>query len=165
MERLSVSLPTPAVLRAVHEMPRLRRLRVYGSSQDFCKLNAPVGALAALPDAPATLQWLEVQSPRPALLRFLLPAHRLNLEVLQLDSQGSKRARMSCYHLFSLLEQCDFQALRRLQLKDMLANTFDDNKTHQKEDCARQRNTLRPVLPAAAEVLCSRCDWFDWEDL
>ncbi|XP_052128785.1 uncharacterized protein LOC113206659 isoform X2 [Frankliniella occidentalis] len=159
LERLSVSLPTPAVLRAVHAMPRLRRLRVYGGSQDICKPDAPVGALAALPDAPATLQWLEVQSPRPALLRFLLPAHRLNLEVLRLESQGSARARMSCYHLFSLLEQCDFQALRRLELNDMMANTFDgDDETHRKEDCARQRDTLRPVLPAAAEVLCVQCD-------
>ncbi|KAE8745316.1 hypothetical protein FOCC_FOCC008001 [Frankliniella occidentalis] len=164
VEHLSVSFATTAALRETCAMPRLKRLQVIDCSSDFCdKDDADSNAvpLPPLPGGQARLQWLEVLSPRRALLELLLPAHRLTLEVLQLDScHPSDEYKMTCSKLSAVLKLCDLRALRRLVLINMLPDmhyTYEDH-LRVKDHCSRQRSVLLRVLPAGAEVLCWLCD-------
>ena len=70
-ERLSVDNPSEAHLLAVHAMPRLRRLRVWGDEV----LLAQPPELPALPPGHAGLQWLRVYNLPRATTQSLLRAH------------------------------------------------------------------------------------------
>ncbi|XP_052131812.1 uncharacterized protein LOC127748612, partial [Frankliniella occidentalis] len=103
VEHLSVSMATAAALRETCAMPRLKRLQVIRCSLDFADKDdddaAPGPGAVPLPPLPggqARLQWLQVLAPRRALLELLLPAHRLTLEVLQLDSCSDNYSKMTC---------------------------------------------------------------------
>ncbi|XP_052121335.1 uncharacterized protein LOC113206347 isoform X2 [Frankliniella occidentalis] len=172
VQQLSLSPPTSlTALRAALAMSRLKRLRVGGGINSSMSFHEEVSAAGAslsqgLTDAPARLQWLELIGIPCDLLPLLLPAHRLTLQVLQLEpghktvypSSGPFRARLmkqhvTCNQLLSLLAQCDLRALQKLVLVDALPIDHSSSET-----CARQRGLLRAALPAGARVLCWKCN-------
>ncbi|XP_052131330.1 uncharacterized protein LOC113209672 [Frankliniella occidentalis] len=147
MEQLVVWCPREAHLRAVHAMPRLRRLYVDGDAA----LLAQPPELPALPPGHAGLQWLRVDGLPRATTQSLLRAHGGTLEelVLWVGTAGSREWPDSCGDLHSLLQQSGLRALRRLLLVRW-------SYSHELAACREQRAQVRRVLPGA-EVLCSRC--------
>ncbi|XP_052124729.1 uncharacterized protein LOC113206702 isoform X8 [Frankliniella occidentalis] len=148
LERLRVDYPREAHLRAVHAMPRLRRLDVVGDTD----LLAQPPELPALPPGHAGLQWLRMEDLPRATTQSLLRAHGCTLEELELvvGTAGSRVWPKSCGDLHSLLQQSGLRALRRLVLRR-------DWYRHEPAACREQRAEVRRVLPGA-EVLCSTCD-------
>ncbi|XP_026278689.1 uncharacterized protein LOC113206676 isoform X2 [Frankliniella occidentalis] len=148
LERLSVYHPREAHLRAVHDMPRLRRLAVHCNNA-----AAQLPQLPALPPGHAGLQWLRVCLLPRATTQSLLRAHGGTLEELELGvgTAGSDEWPRSCGDLHSLLQQTGLRALRRLVLLRRRAYS------HEPAACSQQRAEVRRVLPGA-EVLCGRCD-------
>ncbi|XP_052126164.1 uncharacterized protein LOC113215182 isoform X4 [Frankliniella occidentalis] len=156
LERLRVICPREAHLRAVHAMPRLRRLHVVGDDA----LLAQPPELPALPPGHAGLQWLWVHRLPRATAQSLLRAHGGTLEelVLYVGTAGSRRWPASCGDLHSLLQQSGLRALRRLVLRrDIVCS-------HERAACREQRAEVRRVLPGA-EVLCSMCDGVEEEQV
>ncbi|XP_052126886.1 uncharacterized protein LOC113208717 isoform X2 [Frankliniella occidentalis] len=149
VEQLSVMYSREPHLRAVHAMPRLRRLFVWG---DDGALDAKPPELPPLPPGHGNLRWLTVWLPR-ATLQSLLQAHGHSLEELALlvGTAGDEAWPSSCSDLHSLLGQCGLRALQRLVLWRVVA------WLHDTAACCEQRTEVRRVLPAA-EVLCSLCD-------
>ncbi|XP_026278602.2 uncharacterized protein LOC113206649 [Frankliniella occidentalis] len=167
LDQLSLCEASLHILRVVLAMPRLKRLRVSACRGN--DLHGEVASVAAdslsegLTDVPARLQWLDLVSCPFGLMPALLPAHRLTLEVLQLD-EGKHTQHMSCHQLFALLKRCDLRALRRLVLVDVLADLSANHRVHMsrdKDECSRRRSTLLGALPAGAAVLCWMCDGDD----
>ncbi|XP_026289360.1 uncharacterized protein LOC113214267 [Frankliniella occidentalis] len=150
LERLSVLYPREAHLRAVHAMPRLRRLSVRGDAA----LDAQPPELPALPPGHAGLQWLGVCLLPRATTLSLLRAHGGTLGELELvvGTAGSYGWPYSCGDLHSLLQQSGLRALRRLVLRRW-AYAY----SHEPAACREQRAEVRRVLPGA-EVLCDKCD-------
>ncbi|XP_052124997.1 uncharacterized protein LOC113214752 [Frankliniella occidentalis] len=147
LERLEVRYPREAHLRAVHAMPRLRRLYVWGGDD---ALRAQPPELPALPPGHAGLQWLRVRLPR-ATTQSLLRAHGGTLEELELGvgTAGRFEWPYSCGDLHSLLQQSGLRALRRLVLRRGCLPAA--------AACIEQRAEVRRVLPGA-RVLCVTCD-------
>ncbi|XP_052124749.1 uncharacterized protein LOC113209649 isoform X2 [Frankliniella occidentalis] len=147
VERLSVNHPREAHLRAVHAIPRLRRLYVSGDAA----LRLDPLELPALPPGHAGLQWLSVQNLPRATTQSLLRAHGGTLEELELyvGTAGSGGWPYSCGDLLSLLEQSWLRALRRLVLRRGWCS-------HSAAACREQRGNVRRVLPGT-EVLCGSC--------
>ncbi|XP_026287463.1 E3 ubiquitin-protein ligase TRIM32-like [Frankliniella occidentalis] len=155
LERLSVSCLREAHLRAVHAMPRLRRLFVDGND---AALDARPPELPALPPGHAGLQWLRVCLLPRATTQSLLRAHGGTLEELELwvGTAGSDGWPYSCGDLHSLLQQSGLRALRRLVLRRGYG--------HEAAACSEQRAEVRRVLPGA-EVLCDTCDRVEDEEV
>ncbi|XP_052124719.1 uncharacterized protein LOC113206702 isoform X1 [Frankliniella occidentalis] len=155
LEQLSVRCPLEAHLRAVHAMPRLRRLWVCGDDP-----NAEPPQLPALPPGHAGLQWLRVWRLPRATIRFLLRAHGGTLEELQLHvgTAGRRQWPHSCGDLHSLLQQSGLRALRRLVLWRRMFYR------HEPAACSEQRAEVRRVLPRV-EVLCNLCDDVEEEEV
>ncbi|XP_026288919.2 uncharacterized protein LOC113213907 [Frankliniella occidentalis] len=150
LERLRVLNPREAHLRAVHAMPRLRRLDMDGDAA----LDAQTPELPSLPPGHAGLQWLRVSCHLPrATTQSLLRAHSSTLEELELQvgTAGSYGWPRNCSDLHSLLQQSGLRALRRLVLRRL------PGYRHGAADCSEQRAEVRRVLPGA-EVLCRTCD-------
>ncbi|XP_026291175.1 uncharacterized protein LOC113215725 [Frankliniella occidentalis] len=155
VERLSVNSPREAHLRALHAMPRLRRLYVDGDAD----LYAQPPELPALPPGHAGLQWLRVWGLPRATTQSLLRAHGGTLEelVLWVGTAGSAGWPWSCGDLHLLLQQSGLRALRRLVLGRL-------GCIHGPAPCREQRAEVRRVLPGA-EVLCDQCDRVELEDV
>ncbi|XP_026287133.1 uncharacterized protein LOC113212585 [Frankliniella occidentalis] len=155
LERLHVRHPREAHLRAVHAMPRLRRLYVVGNA-----LRAQPPELPALPPGHTGLQWLRVYNIPRATTQSLLRAHGGTLEELELwvGTAGSIGWwQKSCGDLHSLLQHSRLRALRRLMLRR-------DWYSHEPAACREQRAEVRRVLPGA-EVLCDTCDGVEQEEV
>ncbi|XP_026282670.1 uncharacterized protein LOC113209400 [Frankliniella occidentalis] len=152
IEELAIVYPREPHLRALHAMPRLRRLQVSGGD---AAMRAQPPELPALPPGHAGLQWLRViQLPR-ATTQSLLRAHGRSLEELQLlvgtaGRDGRDGWPVCCGDLPSLLQQSGLQALKRLVLRRFVTG-------HEPAACSEQRAEVRPVLPGV-EVLCGWCD-------
>ncbi|XP_052133154.1 uncharacterized protein LOC113209422 [Frankliniella occidentalis] len=152
VERLDVRHPREAHLRAVHAMPRLRRLHVHVSCNDGALWARPP-ELPALPPGHAGLQWLKVERLPRATTQSLLHAHGGTLEELELrvGTAGSREWPYSCGDLHSLLQQSGLRALRRLML------VREGDCIREPAACREQRAEVRRVLPGA-EVRCDTCD-------
>ncbi|XP_026294363.1 uncharacterized protein LOC113218289 [Frankliniella occidentalis] len=147
VERLQVLYPREAHLRAVLDMPRLRRLDVVGDAA----LYAQPPELPALPPGHAGLQWLSVSGLPSATTQSLLRAHRRTLNCLDLDLSVGKAGSERCGDLHSLLQQCGVRTLRRLVLR----RDFNGLR-HDTAACNQQRAEVRQVL-FGTEVLCGKC--------
>ncbi|KAK3928807.1 Roquin-1 [Frankliniella fusca] len=149
VERLEMNGPREPHLRAVHAMPRLRRLRV---ECDEGALDAAPPELGALPPGHSGLRWLRVWRLPRATLQALLQAHGGTLEELELEvgTPGKQEWPRSCSDLHSLLEQCGLRALRRLVLLRGLYRHID-------KGCRGQRAAVRAALPGVQHVLCNVC--------
>ncbi|KAK3923041.1 Peroxisomal biogenesis factor 6 [Frankliniella fusca] len=161
VEEVSVFYSREPHLRAVHAMPRLRRLFLWG---DDGALDAQPPELDELPpqEHDAGLRWLAAWLPR-ATLQSLLRAHGRTLVEVQLmvgtaaGPAGQHSWPASCSDLDALLEPCGLRALRTLVLWRVVA------WLHEPAACREQRDAVRRVLPAAAEVLCGLCDRAVWQ--
>ncbi|KAK3908505.1 Tyrosine recombinase XerD-like [Frankliniella fusca] len=148
VERLDVLYPDEPHLRAVHAMPRLRRLLVMCNDD---ALQAAPPELGALPPGHSGLRWLSVLCLPRATLQSLLQAHGGTLEELELGV-GAREERQwpwGCSDLHSLLAQCGLRALRRLVLRRL--------GRHRDTACGEQRAAVRAALPGV-QVLCDTCD-------
>ncbi|KAK3919305.1 Paramyosin [Frankliniella fusca] len=150
VERLEVFDPRESHLRAVHAMPRLRRLRVSADGA----LDAAAPELGALPPGHDGLRWLRASRLPRATLQSLLQAHAGTLEELELEVGTPREAEeeRSCSDLHSLLGRCGLRALRRLVLC-RFAVVFSHSDTACWEQCA----AVRAALPGL-QVLCDECD-------
>ncbi|KAK3919286.1 Teneurin-4 [Frankliniella fusca] len=149
VERLEVVCPREPHLRAVHAMPRLRRLRL--DCDDA--LDAAPPELGALPPGHSGLRWLHVSGFPRATTESLLQAHGGTLEELVLWSgtPGERGWPWSCSDLHSLLGRCGLRALRRLLL------WRPGSTSHTVRACGEQRAAVRAALPGV-QVLCGECD-------
>ncbi|KAK3913435.1 Glutathione reductase [Frankliniella fusca] len=149
VERLGVLFPREPHLRAVHAMPRLRRLHVW------CRgaLHAAPYELGALPPGHSGLRWLSVRDLPRATLQALLQAHGGTLEELELwvGTPGKQEWPYNCSDLHSLLGRCGLRALRRLLLRRWTGCSHIDTA------CRGQLAAVRAALPGL-QVLCDRCD-------
>ncbi|KAK3930045.1 Formin-like protein 7 [Frankliniella fusca] len=148
LERLEVFNPREPHLRAVHAMPRLRRLRVVCNDN---ALHAAPPELGALPPGHSGLRWLSVYLLPRATTESLLQAHGGTLEELELyvGTPGEEEWPDSCSDLRSLLGRCGLRALRRLVLWR--------GGCHTDTGCREQLAAVRAALPGV-QVLCCRCD-------
>ncbi|XP_052126152.1 uncharacterized protein LOC113215182 isoform X2 [Frankliniella occidentalis] len=160
VERLSLCRALEAHLRAVHAMPRLRRLSVWGDDALLVDAQPPV--VPAFPPGHAGLQWLMVNNLPRATTQSLLWAHGGTLEELWLyvGTAGSNAWPESCGDLHSLLQQSGLRALRRIVLR----RKVQWGASHEPAACSQQRAEVRRVLPGA-EVLCSMCDGVEEEQV
>ncbi|XP_026293224.1 uncharacterized protein LOC113217512 [Frankliniella occidentalis] len=151
LERLRVLYPLEPHLRAVHAMPRLRRLDVEGGAPLFAQ-PPELPAVGALSSGHAGLQWLRVQYLPRATTQSLLRAHGSTLEELELlvGTAGRGEWPRICDDLHSLLQQSGLRALKRLVLRRWSSG-------HRAAACSEQRAQVLRVLPGA-DVLCVECD-------
>ncbi|KAK3928889.1 E3 ubiquitin-protein ligase TRIM32 [Frankliniella fusca] len=154
VERLEVVGPREPHLRAVHAMPRLRRLQVNCDTCDDNALYAAPPELGALPPGHSGLRWLRVWRLPRATTESLLQAHRGTLEELELwvGTPGEKEWPRSCSDLHSLLGRCGLRALRRLVLLRWGPCSHTDTA------CREQLAVVRAVLPGVQQVQCDICD-------
>ncbi|KAK3907471.1 MAM and LDL-receptor class A domain-containing protein 1 [Frankliniella fusca] len=149
VERLELLYAREPHLRAVHAMPRLRRLRVYC---DDDAVHAATPELGALPPGHSGLRWLHADHLPRATLQCLLQAHGGTLEELELvvgtPGKPSLPWPINCSDLHSLLGWCGLRALRRLVLW---------RGAHKGRACREQRAAVRAALPGV-QVLCDVCD-------
>ncbi|XP_026271599.2 uncharacterized protein LOC113201857 [Frankliniella occidentalis] len=144
LTELSVRNPAEAHLRAVHAMPRLRRLEL--SCVDGA-LDALPLVLPELPPGHSGLQWLKVEGLRRATLQSLLLAHGRTLEELLLILPWTSM------RLDSLLRPCGLRALKSFKLRR-------DGVCYQGQcTCHGLRLDVLRVLPAwvQVEVSCLKC--------
>ncbi|XP_052129099.1 uncharacterized protein LOC113217393 isoform X1 [Frankliniella occidentalis] len=150
LERLSLgSGGSEPHLRAVHAMPRLTRLTVWGGDD---VVPAQPFELPALPPGHVGLRWLATYNVARSTTKALLRVHSRTLAVLELGvgTAGSEGWPVSCNDLDSLLEQSGLRALSWLVLRRYRCS-------HEPAACSKQRAEVRRVLPWA-QVLCGRCD-------
>ncbi|KAK3921953.1 Protein piccolo [Frankliniella fusca] len=150
LERLEVLWPDEPHLRAVHAIPRQRRLRLYCDDV----LDAAPPELGALPPGHSGLRWLSVRDLPRATLQSLLRAHSGTLEELELGvgTPGEEEWPVCCSDLHSLLGRCGLRALRRLVLERERSDC-----THTVTGCREQLAAVRAALPGV-QVLCGQCD-------
>ncbi|KAK3913376.1 Spindle and kinetochore-associated protein 3 [Frankliniella fusca] len=160
LERLSVIHPRVPHLRAVHAMPRLRRLSLWCGRGPLCAdgvfgtevAEPEEPELGALPPEHAGLRWLCVLPLPRATLESLLRAHGGTLEDLELvvGANWNEPWPRGCDDLHLLLGRCGLRALRSLVL-------FRWIYSHAAVACRMQLAAVRAALPGS-QVLCRECD-------
>ncbi|XP_026288213.2 uncharacterized protein LOC113213382 [Frankliniella occidentalis] len=163
VERLGVYRCSRVHLQTVHAMPRLRRLHLTGDGDDSGLEGEPL-VLPALPPCHGGLQWLsvDVDSLPHATIKSLLQAHSFSLEELVLQIVRDRSYR----DLPSLLERCELRALRKLVLdRSHIIYMGLDRTFVPLDSCVQARADVRRVLITEAEVLCSRCDRVQLEEV
>ncbi|XP_052131852.1 uncharacterized protein LOC113218075 [Frankliniella occidentalis] len=161
VEQLSLLQPTDRALCAAFVMPRLRRLRVDGFVDESLRESLhTIESNLELNLKQGHVQWLELVAFPPTLLKVVLKAQRLSLEVLQLTAPDYY-SRLDCDELLSVLEDCELRSLRRLVLVKMLDDVspfYDNHVKFDREGCVSKREALLEALPEEAEVVCALCD-------
>ncbi|KAK3907581.1 Roquin-1 [Frankliniella fusca] len=162
VERLEVRLPFCTLcepqLRAVHAMPRLRRLLVECEYVGGALDPAPP-ELGALPPGHSGLRWLSALCLPRATTESLLQAHGATLEELELvmGTPGDGEWPYSCSDLHSQLGRCGLRALRILVLRR------GSYCSHTDTACREQLAAVRAALPGV-QALCGKCDRVPVED-